>query len=80
MFFMMGKFPSLQEAAGIFYTGARENRVLGRKSLKNAHKIAYGIPELSPFCPKYNVFFGFREIAFDRTTPTPTKGKWPFPP
>ena len=52
----MDNFPSPDEDAEISYTGGRENRFFGRKSIKNEQKFVYIVPAFSPFYPKYNVF------------------------
>ena len=61
---MMGNFPSLDEAAWIFNTGAHENRRLERKILRKRTENCLRNTRIPPFRPKYTVFAGFREIAF----------------
>ena len=56
MSFAMDNFPSPDEDAEISYTGGRENRFFGRKSIKNEQKFIYEMPQFSSLYTKYTLF------------------------
>ena len=82
MLFTMDNFPSLNEAAKIFYTGTHENRFLRRKILKKRTENCLrntGFFFILPLIYRFSC--GFHEILLVwTTTPTPTHKKMPILP